>query len=55
MKTHNAGVFIDSDSATSDWYTGSVGYFMTDAKPLPFYPCNGRLGFFNVDYPGELS
>ena len=20
-------------------------------KPLPFFPCSGRLGFFEVDYP----
>jgi hypothetical protein len=24
-------------------------------KPLPFFPCPGRLGFFRVDYPHELE
>lgn len=32
------------------WYTGEIGYVLSNAKRLPFKPCKGRLGFFDVDY-----
>jgi hypothetical protein len=34
----------------SPWYFGPHGYAVTDAKPLPFKPCKGRLGFFPCEY-----
>jgi 23S rRNA C2498 (ribose-2'-O)-methylase RlmM len=46
-----SGVFVQ-DSPHKHWYTGDVGYVLKDAKPLPFKPCKGRLGFFEVDYEG---
>ena len=30
----------------SEWFTGPFGFVLADAKPLPFYPLKGRLGFF---------
>lgn len=39
----NAGDFVNNR-----WYTGDVGYFLDDATTLPFAPCKGRLGFFEV-------
>ena len=36
------------DICTNPWYTGDVGYFLNDAKVLPFKPYKGRLGFFEV-------
>lgn len=38
----------------SRWFFGKFGFVLVDAKPLPFLPINGRLGFFNVDYPGVM-
>lgn len=34
----------------SPWFdqTGGFGFVMRDAKPLPFYRCNGMLKFFDV-------
>lgn len=30
----------------SPWFFGPIGLVMADAKPLPFQPCKGALGFF---------
>lgn len=30
----------------SPWFFGDYGFVMADAKPLPFRPCAGKLGFF---------
>ncbi len=35
-------------SSDSPWFCGSFGFTLKDAKPLPFRPINGSLGFFNV-------
>jgi hypothetical protein len=32
----------------SDWFCGDYGFVLTDAKPLPFRPCRGQLGFFTI-------
>lgn len=42
------GVFEET-SLESQWYTGQVGYWFLNAKPLPFKPCKGQLGFFEVE------
>jgi len=34
------------------WYTGGVGLWLKDVKPLPLYPCKGALGFFRVERGG---
>jgi ASCH domain len=36
--------------SSSFWFTGSYGFVLEDAKQLPFKPCKGQLGFFNVEY-----
>ena len=32
----------------SPWYMGAVGFVLANAKPLPFRPLKGALGFFEV-------
>lgn len=32
----------------SPWFMGDVGFVLANPKPLPFVPCKGRLGFFEV-------
>ena len=38
------------DEILSPWFFGRFGFEISNAKPLPFLPCKGRLGFFEVDY-----
>ena len=38
------------DDSPSLWFFGKYGFELTDAKPLPFMPCKGRLGLFDVEY-----
>lgn len=33
----------------SPWFTGEVGFVMANARPRPFHPCKGALGFFEVE------
>jgi hypothetical protein len=30
----------------SDWFFGPYGFVIRNARPLPFVPCRGALGFF---------
>lgn len=39
-----------SDDSLSPWFFGKFGFELADAKPLPFMPCKGQLGFFEVEY-----
>ena len=32
----------------SRWFIGRYGLVIRDARPVPFIPCLGQLGFFNV-------
>lgn len=34
----------------SPWFFGPYGFVLTDAHELPFRPCRGKLGWFDVDY-----
>jgi hypothetical protein len=34
--------------STSKWFRGVYGFVLSDAKPLPFRPVRGVLGFFEV-------
>lgn len=36
------------DRHASPWFMGAYAFVLTDVKPLPFMPYNGRLGFFEV-------
>lgn len=35
----------------SKWFWGPFGFVLRNAKPVPFIPCQGALGFFNIDFP----
>jgi hypothetical protein len=35
--------------SSSPWFSGPFGLTLKDAKPLPFRPLRGALGFFEVD------
>lgn len=39
------------DNSLSPWFFGKFGFELADAKPLPFLPYKGQLGFFDIDYP----
>jgi hypothetical protein len=34
--------------SSSPWFQGPCGLVLVNAKPLPFRPCRGMLGFFNA-------
>jgi ASCH domain len=38
-------VDVVTESA-SEWFYGKYGFVLSDAKPLPFIPYKGQLGFF---------
>lgn len=33
-------------SSRSPWFVGEYGFLIRNARPLPFMPCRGALGFF---------
>ena len=39
----------------SKWFFGRYGFVLRDAKPLPFVPYKGQLGFFEVRTDGDKS
>lgn len=39
--------------STSPWFFGKFGFILANAKPLPFRPYKGMLGFFEVPDAGE--
>lgn len=43
---------FEGESIDASWYTGEVGYWLSEPVELPFKTCKGRLGFFDVDYQG---
>ena len=34
--------------SSSEWFDGPYGFVLDDAQPLPFQPCKGRLGIFEL-------
>jgi hypothetical protein len=38
------------EASDSPWFTGPYGWKLANARPLPFKPCRGMLGFFKCDY-----
>ena len=36
---------------SSKWFFGKYGFVLSNAIAVPFFPCRGQLGFFEVDYP----
>lgn len=43
------------DHSDSPWFFGRFGFVLANARPLPFHPCKGSLGFFKVQYPFEMA
>lgn len=37
------------EQSDSPWFFGRYGFVLRNAKPLPFRPYKGRLGFFEID------
>jgi hypothetical protein len=35
---------------SSEWFVGEHGFILRNARPLPFRPCSGKLGFFRPEY-----
>lgn len=35
-------------ASASRWFVGRYGFVLRDPLPLPFTPCKGQLGFFEV-------
>lgn len=38
------------EDSASPWFFGQYGFGIRNAKPLPFHPYKGALGFFDVEY-----
>lgn len=38
----------------SPWFRGPYGFVLHDARPMPFVPVRGQLGFFNVPMTDAL-
>ena len=39
----------------SPWFFGEYGFVLRNARPLPFAPCRGMLGFFSPQLPHSAS
>jgi hypothetical protein len=39
----------------SPWFFGLYGFVLRNARPLPFMPWRGQLGFFDVPQPAALD
>lgn len=37
------------EETDSEWFVGPYGYVVKDARPLPFLPWRGMLGFFKAE------
>jgi hypothetical protein len=37
-------------ASDSRWWMGPYGFVIRNARPLPFQPCRGMLGFFEPDF-----
>ncbi|MCW5720747.1 MAG: ASCH domain-containing protein [Devosia sp.] len=35
------------EQSDSDWFVGRYGFVLANARPVPFIPCPGALGFFD--------
>jgi hypothetical protein len=36
-------------ASESKWFFGEYGFLLKDAERIPFRPCRGQLGFFEVE------
>jgi hypothetical protein len=39
--------------AESAWFTGPYGFLLTEIETLPFAPCKGALGLFEIEWSGS--
>jgi hypothetical protein len=37
------------EKSDSKWFFGRYGFVLRNPVAIPFYPCRGQLGFFNVE------
>lgn len=45
-----SAVLVDCVEAhDSDWFCGRYGFVLEQARPLPFVPCRGALGFWRME------
>ena len=40
--------------SSSKWFIGPYGFVLDYPETLPFMPCKGKLGLFNIDYRGGV-
>lgn len=45
-----AEIYDCVSASRSPWFVGQHGFLIRNARPLPFRPCRGQLGFFTPDY-----
>lgn len=39
----------------SPWFFGKYGFVISEASPLPFQPCKGKLGFFEPELQNQTG
>lgn len=42
-----AEIYDCVDQMDSEWFFGEYGFLLRNARPMPFIPLRGQLGFFN--------
>lgn len=40
-------------ASRSEWFVGDYGFVLRNARPLPFMPLKGQLGFFKAEYRAD--
>ena len=50
-----ANLYSVATASSSPWFSGPFGFCLSHAKPLPFAPLLGRLGFFEVEMREEAA
>lgn len=43
------------ETSPSPWFVGNYGFVIRNARPLPFMPLKGALGFFKAEYLPPLE
>jgi len=55
LKSQRGGIVGEAElvdcvkQSDSPWFVGEYGFVLRNAKPLPFQPCKGKLGFFRPE------
>lgn len=45
-----AEIYACIEASESSWFVGPHAFVLINARPLPFRPCRGQLGFFRPDF-----